>query len=139
MTPAHSIIAIPRIGSPQQARMFKLAEAEELLPLVRKITATAVDGLAPWQRCLSLYPAGSEHSRWAQQQYAGLVKAWMGKMCRLGLSAPGLWQVGFDTGDGYICWQYPETRLIFFRNYADRFQQRKALKAIIQERLPDWA
>lgn len=130
---------LPVIGSPDDLRMFTLSEAEKLLPVIVKITRLAADTLTPLQRSLRIYPEGSPESQLARNNYSVQVKTWLQKMNRLGLSVQGLWQVEFDTGDGFFCWRRPETRLGFFRTYDETFQNRRPLEQVIRERFPDWA
>jgi len=67
------------------------------------------------------------------------VKRWMAKMNRLGLVVKGLWLVDFDTGDGYLCWKFPELRIGYFHAYHEGFTQRRPLHDVIEELDPDWA
>ncbi len=74
-----------------------------------------------------------------ERQYEIIVKAWVGKMERLGLVVKGLWLVDFDTGDGYICWKFPELKLGHYHGYHEGFGGRRPLREIIEELDPDWA
>ena len=63
----------------------------------------------------------------------------MSKMERLGLVVKGLWLVDFDTGDGYLCWKYPELRINHYHEYNAGFAGRRELAEVIEELDPDWA
>jgi len=47
--------------------------------------------------------------------------------------------VDFDTGDGFICWKYPELRLGYYHDYTSGFAARRPLEDVIDEMTPDWA
>lgn len=128
-----------RIGSPQDPRVFSLSEAQTLFPLVRSITQRTADDLAPVQRQLKVLPRRSQELQAAEQRYQTLVNAWVNKMRRLGLVIKGLWLVDFDTGDGYLCWKFPELRIGYYHGYQEGFMGRRPLKQVIEELDPDWA
>jgi hypothetical protein len=50
-----------------------------------------------------------------------------------------LWRVDFDTGEGYLCWRFPELKIGFFREYNENFDERKPVKLLIEETAPIWA
>jgi hypothetical protein len=130
---------IPQIGNPYDARIFSLAEAQLLLPEVRKVTRRAVGDFDPvrvrYQNLLDCDPRKPQLAL----QYEKIVRRWMTKMARFGLVARGLWAVDFDTGDGYLSWKYPELRLAFFVDSEDLNLTRRSLLEVLAERSPDWA
>ena len=67
------------------------------------------------------------------------VKRWMAKMARLGLVVKGLWLVDFDTGDGYLCWKFPELKIGQYHGYHEGYTKRRPLREVIEELDPDWA
>ena len=129
---------IPQIGNPCDARIFSLAEAQSLLPVVRKVTRRAVGDFDPvrgrYRNLLDCDPRKPQLAR----QYEKIVRLWMTKMARFGLVARGLWAVDFDTGDGYLSWKYPELRLAFFVDSEDPNLTRRSLSEVLAERLPNW-
>lgn len=129
----------PRIGSPLESRVFSLSEAQALFPLVVKITRQSHAELQPLQQRLRVLPRGSVELARAERQYRQIVNGWVNKMRRLGLTVKGLWLVDFDTGDGYLCWKYPELNLGHFHGYAEGFAGRRRLEEVIEELDPDWA
>ncbi|MGK2942603.1 MAG: DUF2203 domain-containing protein [Immundisolibacter sp.] len=132
-------IEFPRIGSPQDPRVFSLTEAQALFPLVRSITQRAAESLVPVQRQLKVLPRGSQELANAEQRYQAAVNAWLNKIRRLGLVVKGLWLVDFDTGDGYLCWKYPELTLGHYHGYDEGFSGRKPLIEVLESLDPDWA
>ncbi|MBC7161217.1 MAG: DUF2203 domain-containing protein [Immundisolibacter sp.] len=127
------------MGSPQDPRVFSLAEAQALFPLVRGITQRTAEELAPVQRQLKVLPRRSPELQAAEQRYQAIVGAWVNKMRRLGLVVKGLWLVDFDTGDGYLCWKYPELKLGHYHGYDEGFAGRRPLDEVLETQDPDWA
>lgn len=128
-----------QIGSPEDARVFTLAEAEELFPLIRRITYASYRELEPLRRLLGTLPSGSASLYEAEEQYERVVKRWVAKMERLGVVVKGLWLVDFDTGDGYLCWRFPELKLGYYHGYREDYATRRPLRDVIEELDPDWA
>ena len=127
---------ITRQGEP---RVFTLHEAEQLLPLVRKLTAAAYTELEPVRQRYKNLLLCDPRIKAVEFEYESIVRGWIAKMERLGLVVNGLWMIDFDTGDGYLCWKYPELKLAFFHDYTSGFTARRDLIEIIEERAPDWA
>jgi hypothetical protein len=130
---------ITQLVARDDTRMFTLAEAEELFPLVRSITDAAWRELEPVRKRLEAMVPANPRAREVEREYEILVKRWMTKMHRLGLVVKGLWLVDFDTGDGYLCWKYPELRIGHYHSYEQGFTSRRPLREIIEELDPDWA
>lgn len=122
-----------------ESRVFTLAEARELFPLIRRITEESYRELEPVRnRIQSLLPTSPELVR-VEQAYEAIVTRWVGKMERLGVVVKGLWLVDFDTGDGYLCWRFPELQLGHYHGHDQGFDQRRSLSDVIEEFDPDWA
>lgn len=131
--------AIRQISVSNDPRVFTLAEAQALLPLVRRITQTAYEQLGPVrQRLESMVPTDPRIAE-VERQYEAIVKRWVGKMERLGLVVKGLWLLDFDTGDGYLCWRFPELRINHYHGYHEGFAGRRPLAEVMEELDPDWA
>jgi hypothetical protein len=104
-----------------------LQAAHEILPIVQKITQKAVDDLEPLGlRLNNMVPADPRNVE-VKFEYERVVKSWVGKIERLGLNVLGLWKVGFDGGEGWYGWQYPERRIRFFLEYEALFSDRRLL------------
>ena len=128
-----------QIVAHDEARVFTLREAEELFPLVRSITDTAWRELEPVRHRLEAMVPTNPRIREVEREYEAIVKRWMAKMSRLGLVVKGLWLVDFDTGDGYLCWKFPELRIGHYHGYQEGYTARRPLREIIEELDPDWA
>lgn len=128
-----------QISSPGDTRVFTLLEAEELFPLVRRITYGAYRELQPLRHMLSTLSPGSAGLYEAEEDYERVVKRWVAKMERLGVVVKGLWLVDFDTGDGYLCWRFPELKLGYYHGYCEDYATRRPLREVIEELDPDWA
>jgi hypothetical protein len=99
-------------------RIFSLEEAQELPPLVRRITEDAV------QRARDL---ASDAGQRSEMELREILIAWGKKVEKLGAEPKGLWLVDFDNGEGYYCWRYPETRVDHFHEYKTGFQSRQKI------------
>jgi len=131
--------SIHQIVARDESRVFTLAEAEQLFPLVRSITEAAWNELDPVRKRLESISPSNPRAREVERDYEVIVKRWMTKMNRLGLIVKGLWLVDFDTGDGYLCWKFPELRIGYFHPYGEGFSGRRPLREVIEEQDPDWA
>ncbi len=122
-----------------ETRVFSLSEAQAIFPLVRRITDSAYRELQPVRdQMKATLPTNPDLSR-IEHQYREIVRRWMGKMERLGLVVKGLWLIDFDTGDGYLCWRYPELKLNHYHSYEEGFTTRRSLQEVVEELDPDWA
>jgi hypothetical protein len=130
---------IHQIVARDDPRVFTLSEAEALFPLVRRITQEAFNELEPVRRNLEAFIPTNPLIRDVEKQYEAIVKRWVAKMERLGLVVKGLWLVDFDTGDGYLCWKFPELKLAYYHGYHEGYAGRRPLREVIEEFDPDWA
>ncbi len=128
-----------QIGSPDSPRYFTLEEANEALPLVKQITRDSYDELKVIKKRLRNFVPSDPRVVFVEQEYEQTVKRWISKMERLGLVVKGLWLVDFDTGDGYLCWKYPELEVSHYHSYTGGFAARRPVSEIIEEVRPDWA
>lgn len=136
MSRGSSIFQIVALDDP---RIFTLVEAQDLFPLVRSITQAAHADLEPVRRRLESMVPTNPLIQEVERRYETIVKRWVAKMERLGLVVKGLWLVDFDTGDGYLCWKFPELRIGHYHAYHDGYTGRRPLDEVIQEFDPDWA
>jgi hypothetical protein len=128
-----------QIGNCGEPRVFSLSEARALFPTVRNLTQSAYDELDPLRKKLeAMLPTDPALVR-VEAEYEAVVKRWVGKMERLGLVIKGLWLVDFDTGDGYLCWKFPELRLGHYHGYDEGFTGRRPIQEVLDEQDPDWA
>jgi len=133
------MIPIAQITSRDDPRVFTLAEAEALFPFVRRITQAAHQELEPVRRKLEALVPNHPEIQEVEGRYERIVKAWVGKMERLGLVVKGLWLIDFDTGDGYLCWRFPELRIGYYHGYHEDYAGRRPLREVVEELDPDWA
>lgn len=128
-----------QIATRDDPRVFTLAEAEALFPLVWRITRASHEELKPVRQLLETLMPASPEFREAERRYEAIVRRWVGKMERLGLVVKGLWLADFDTGDGYLCWRFPELRIGHYHGYREGFDGRRPLREVVEELDPDWA
>jgi hypothetical protein len=134
-----NVTNIFQIVARDEPRIFTLAEAQALFPLVRSITQAAHGELEPVRRQLEAIVPTNPQIVDVEKQYEAIVRRWVAKMERLGLVIKGLWLVDFDTGDGYLCWKFPELKLAHYHTYQEGFSGRRPLREVIEEFDPDWA
>jgi len=132
-------VQIHQIGAAGEPRVFTLAEAEALLPLIRGITDQSAEELAPVKQRLNNMLATDPRTPAVQREYEAVIKRWVSKLERLGVVVKGLWLVDFDTGDGFLCWKYPELRIAHYHGYDEGYGGRRPLADAIEELDPDWA
>ena len=130
---------IASISHPGEARQFSLSEATEMLPVLRKVTAAASRELIPYQDQMNVLLDCDPRQGPLKDEFEQIVRKWISQVQRLGVRVSGLWEVGFDTGDGYLCWRHPELRLAYFRNYQEDFSRRRPIAQVIEEDQPEWA
>ncbi len=114
--------------TPDSGSIFSLAQASELLPQVKHLTADAVrraEALADQLRGLAA--DNPEHSL-LSEALRDVVTGWAEEMRTLGLEAKGLWLVDFDNGEGYYCWSYPEPAITHYHGYDDGFAGRISIQ-----------
>lgn len=127
------------IGHCNEPRIFTLAEARELFPMVQQLTQSAYEELEPIRRQLEAMLPTNPKMPAVEKKYEAVVRRWLGKMERLGVTVKGLWLVDFDTGDGYLCWKFPELKLGHYHGYDEGFAGRQSISDVIEENDPDWA
>ena len=110
------------------ARRWTLAAAEALFPDLRERTARAVAASETLVARRDGLPAGSAERAEVEAQIDAEVSRWVREMEALGLEIKGLWLVDFDTGDGCLCWKWPEERLGYFHTYEEGFAGRTPIQ-----------
>ena len=133
------LAVIVQIGSPADSKLYVLAEASELLPVVRKITENAYERLSRLDERLESMVLCDPRRTAIADEYEKIVRKWIASVTRLGAIPNGLWRVDFDTGEGHLCWRYPELKIGYFRDYDCEFDDRKPVKSLIEETAPVWA
>jgi len=111
-----------------QNRQFTLQQANDLLPLVYRITEEASKEVKYLMACIDALPEkNSETSHNLQNRINSLIEKWQNKLERLGMRPKGLWLADFDNGEGYFCWKFPETEIQFQHGYQDGFTGRTSI------------
>ncbi len=110
--------------------VFSHAEAEAILPVVKRITASfsvKVEGLLALLENLS--PQQKSAIQGLEDQVNQLILEWHAKIRKLGAIPKGLWLVDFDSGDGFFCWKDPETKIAFWHSYENGFTCRVPIES----------
>ena len=112
-------------------RVFTLEEAQEILPLIWRITqnySRRVQVLLARAEAIQ----GSSETRVAEleEEINQLVQEWQTKMEKLGAQTKGLWIADFDSGEGYFCWKFPEEKISYWHEYSDGFSGRQRIETI---------
>ncbi|MBI2369974.1 MAG: DUF2203 domain-containing protein [Deltaproteobacteria bacterium] len=108
-------------------RLFTLAEARALLPLIRRITTRAVRDAEALRAQLHALGKRSPRYQQVEQEYNRVVNGWAVKMLKLGCEVKGLWLVDFDNGEGYYCWRYPEATVDYYHTHEGGFTAREKI------------
>jgi hypothetical protein len=105
--------------------VFSLEEAQEVLPVIFKLTKTysqKVESLIA--RIDSLGGSSETLTDAIEAQVNSLIQEWQCKIQKLGALPKGLWIADFDSGDGYFCWKFPERGIEFWHKYSDGYSKR---------------
>lgn len=112
--------------------VFSLVEARQTLPVVRRIThefSSKVESLIARLETIKLDQTVTICE--LEKQVNELIQTWNDKIRKLGAHPKGLWVVDFDHGEGYYCWKFPESDIMYWHGYDDGFSGRKPI-------LEDW-
>ena len=105
-------------------RNFSYEEALSIFPVVRDLTADAVQQVAALTRELEGTEAGSPQREELESSHQAIVEQWTREVEALGLEVKGPWLVDWDCGNGYYCWRHPEPSLAHFHGYDEGFASR---------------
>lgn len=106
-------------------RSFSLNEAQDLLPLIYRVTEEAYKKAKYLMLCIEALPdKKSARASEIQDQINLIIDKWQNKMERLGVKPKGLWLADFDNGQGYFCWKFPEVKISYKHGYQDGFTGR---------------
>lgn len=113
------------IVSQNTSRYFSLEEAQNMLPLIYRLTEEASKSTKYLMACISALPdKKSDRANELQDEINGIISKWQNKLERLGARPKGLWLADFDNGDGYYCWKFPEVKILYKHGYQDGFTGR---------------
>jgi hypothetical protein len=110
-----------------QPRIFSLEEAQQLLPILRKITKDAVENFVLLEERLKRCETNSPKWKEVELEIATLINKWSEKIIKLGCEPKGIWLVDLDNGEGYYCWRYDEDKVEYFHGYQEGFGGRIAI------------
>lgn len=117
-------------------RFFSLAEAEELLPLVYRMTEDVSKDVKKMMHCLEALPdKKSDRAIEIESSIDAAIERWQKKISRLGAVPKGLWLADFDNGRGYWCWKYPETAIRHHHGYQDGFSGRRLIESSLGDQI----
>jgi hypothetical protein len=106
-------------------RVFNLNEAQEIVPIINKITKTYSQQVEQLIRQIDSFGVNNEQLVVSLEKRVNeLVEAWQNKIEKLGGLTRGLWLADFDSGDGYFCWKFPEEKIEFWHGYSEGFSGR---------------
>tara|TARA_B100001248_G_scaffold262582_2_gene259644 strand:- start:521 stop:898 length:378 start_codon:yes stop_codon:yes gene_type:complete len=109
-----------------ERRLFRLEEANSLLPLVSRITSNYKSLVENKMLILEQVSTSKpEILNELEAEIDTLIDEWKSKMRRLGAKPAGLWHLDFDHGSGYYCWKYPEEKISYEHAYREGFSSRK--------------
>jgi hypothetical protein len=105
-------------------RLFSLTEARQLLPSVKEMTAEAVRQAEVIADAIDDTEDDDPRRAVLGAELKTVVDGWSARIREMGLETKGLWLVDFDNGEGYYCWQHPESSVSHFHGYEDGFAGR---------------
>lgn len=106
-------------------RSFSLDQAQDLLPLIYRVTEESAKKTKYLMSCIEALPdKKSERAIEIQEQINVIIDKWQNKIERLGGKPKGLWLADFDNGNGYYCWKFPEVKILYKHGYQDGFTGR---------------
>lgn len=112
------------------SRFFTLEQAQDLLPLVYRLTEDSAKQAKYLMACIEALPdKKSERAQELQNQVNDIINKWQNKLERLGAKPKGLWLADFDNGDGYFCWKFPEVKIMYRHGYQDGFTGRMMIES----------
>lgn len=115
----------------KQARVFSLAEANELLKQVASVTAEVVRELESIRQRYQIEPGqGSEAMpQPAVKEIEEVLNGWAGAIVELGALPKGYFTVDFQSREPELlyCWTYGEERIEFTHKVWENFTHRRPL------------
>jgi hypothetical protein len=100
-------------------RTFSYEQALAMVPDVTSLTHSAVRHI---EALLSRVQSLEEMERRRLEIESAMdeiIDHWKARVGQLGGTARGLWSVGWETGGGHYCWQYPEETISFLQSVED--------------------
>jgi len=108
-------------------RAWTLESAREMLGEVRGRTERAVGRVEEFVARIEKAESRRERER-LQASMRDEVSRWVREMEALGVEVKGPWLVDFDTGEGCLCWRWPEEELAYFHTREEGFAGRTRIQ-----------
>lgn len=113
----------------QAPRFFTLEEADELVPIMERITTTnecLIQKLLDDQRYFLKCGASTEKIKSADVKVGILLTEWGTKLTKLGCRVYGMGYVGIDSGGGFWSWHHGDgNKIQYHHGYLETPLQRK--------------
>lgn len=123
-----------QIGNKEVKRIFTLREADELLPLIYRITDEVHGRVKKMIHRIEAFQGANPILVSEIEAEINLeLNKWQNKISRLGAVPKGMWLADFDHGTGYYCWKFPETQIRFTHGYQDGFTGRVEIREFQHE------
>lgn len=105
-------------------RIWTLEEAREILPEIIDLTREAYEESLRLIEDIEkkILPENIQEEKESELQ--NLLSQWALNLTKMGAAVKGLWLVDFDNGNGYYCWKYGETDILFEHTYEAGFTGR---------------
>lgn len=110
---------------------FRLSEANQIVGILNRITkkhGTTVNNLI--SRLENSQDDDQSKTTHIENQISKEIESWNVKVRKLGAVPKGMWRVDIDSGDGYFCWSYPESKINFWHDYKSGHSNRVALNEL---------
>lgn len=117
----------------QPPRVFTMEEANELIPLMQRITErheNAVSKLLDTQRFFLISGASKEAVEKIDPQVGSHMVQWASKLTKLGCKVFSHGYVGLDSGFGYWSWHHGEQRITYYHGYNEDPFKRISLSVV---------
>jgi hypothetical protein len=98
-------------------RIFSADEAQQLLPVVRRITEKVAREVADLQEQIRFVPQGEALYQRLSARMELSVRRWSIKITQLGCEPRGTWLVDFNSGEGWFTWRLGDDGLAFFHSH----------------------
>ncbi len=109
-------------------RIFTLDAAQEILPIIYRITENAQKEVRTLSnRMEAMKRTSGMRASELEEEINRVIERWQQKVTKLGAKPKGLWLADFDFGQGYYCWKFPEVKISFSHGYNDGFSGRLAI------------
>jgi hypothetical protein len=118
------------------AKVFSLAEANELVPVVAEFTAEVVQNLNQIRQRFKIESEEltSSVSESVLKEIEQLLREWSERVSALGAHPKGYFTVDFQSMDPEMlyCWSYGEDKIAFTHKVWENFSHRRAFAATVE-------